>query len=229
MLIIGHRGSAGTKPDNSIAGIREAISANADMVEFDVRVTKDKIAVLAHDFHLLRSHKKIDFIRRNTLSELQKRTGGTEMPTVTLEQALKECKGKIIINVEIKELKAVAAVINTIKKSYPRKADWEEVVISSYNPLVLRSVRKRIKHAQLAMLHQFNPYGFMAWQRQLNLSAVGFHRLHINTFALEVAKQLDLFTYAYTVNRADAAHLLEQQGIDAVVTDFPRDMVKKLS
>lgn len=228
MLIIGHRGSAGTKPENSIAGIREAIAAGADMVEFDVRVTKDKVAVLAHDFHLLRTHQKIDYIRRHSLSELQKRTAGSELPTVTLEQALRECHGKIMVNIEIKEVRAVPSVIEIIKQTYVRKTDWKEVLVTSFNPRVLLAMRKRAPHAQLGMLHHLNPLGFMAWQRQLNLTAVGFHRLHVNRFVLEVAKQLDLFTYAYTVNRPDAAKRLKEKGLDAIVTDLPRQMIKRI-
>lgn len=227
MLIIGHRGSAGNKAENSIAGLREAIACEADMVEFDVRLTRDRVPVLSHDFHMYRTHRKIDFIARHTLDELQKRTGGSAHPIVTLDQALKECKGKIFVLADIKELRAVEPTVKVLKKYYPRKKDWDLLLISSLNPLVLRSFRKQVNHAQLSMVHYLNPLGFMAWQRQLNLTAVGFHRLHINKFVLEVAKQLDVMTYAYTVNRPEAARKLFEKGVDAIITDTPREMIKQ--
>lgn len=224
MLIIGHRGSAGTKAENSIASLREAIRVGVDMLEFDVRITKDKHAVLAHDFHMLRSQKKLDYIRRHTLKELVRRTSGSEHPTVTLQTALKECFGKTILNIEVKERAAVDAILAELKPYMKRKSDWEMVVFSSFNPLILRKIRRTCPHATLALLHYRNPLNFMAWHRSLGLSAVGFHRLHLSRFGASVAKELDLFTYVYTVNRPNALRQLAEKGIDAVVTDYPEQM-----
>ncbi|MBC7746588.1 glycerophosphodiester phosphodiesterase [Pedobacter sp.] len=229
MLIIGHRGSAGTKAENSIAGLREAIRVGADMVEIDIRITKDKQAVLAHDFHLYRSYKKIDLISRSTLLELQKRSGGTEAPIVTLKQAVKECYGKIFMNIEVKRSHAVGPVLEVLKGVCKEKEDWESIIISSLNPLILKRFRNKESDIQLAMIHHINPLDFIIWQRQLKLSAVGFHRLNINNFALQVAKELGLFTYVYTVNRPETAKRLESRDIDAIVTDYPERLIENLS
>lgn len=228
MLVIGHRGSAGTKPENSIAGLREAIAVGADMIEFDVRITKDKRVVLAHDWHMFRHHRKLDYIRRHTLTELKKRTAGSEYPVVTIEQVLKECYGKILLNIELKERSVVAPLLVALEPYLKEEEDWDNVLFSAFNPLILRMLRKRSPHAALAMLHYRNPLNFMAWHRILNLSAVGFHRLYITSLSLEVAKRLELFTYAYTINRADAAQKLASKGIDGIVTDFPGKFVEKL-
>lgn len=228
MLVIGHRGSAGTKPENSIAGLRETIRVGADMIEVDVRITKDKHVVLAHDWHMFHSHRKLDFIRRHTLSELKKRTAGSEHPVVTIEQVLKECYGKILLNIELKERGAVAPLLAALEPYLKEEDDWDNVLFSAFNPLILRALRKRAPLAALSMLHYRNPLNFMAWHRILGLSAVGFHRLYITTLSLEVAKRLELFTYAYTVNRADAAEKLINRGIDGIVTDYPGKFVEKL-
>jgi glycerophosphoryl diester phosphodiesterase len=39
--IIGHRGSCGEFPENTVLGIKEAIKNDVDGVEIDVRLTKD--------------------------------------------------------------------------------------------------------------------------------------------------------------------------------------------
>ena len=229
MLIIGHRGSRGTKPENTIAGLREAIKADADMIEFDVRLTRDGVPVLNHDFRLNGTRKRdLAFVRRYTLSELQKRTAGTEYPITTLDCALKECFGKIYLNIELKETSAVKATLEVIEKYARAKKDWDSLLISSFKPLALRSVRRRAPHAALGMLHHRNPLAFLGWHRILNLSAVGFHRLYISSLALEVCKRLGLFTYAYTVNREAAARKLGERGIDGIVTDYPKQMRKDL-
>lgn len=226
MLIIGHRGSAGTKPQNTIASLREALRVGVDIVEFDVRLTRDRIPVLHHDFHMYHTHKKVDFIARHTLSELQKRTGGSEYPIVTLEQALNECFGKVIVNIEVKEVLAATRSLDVISGYIKKKSDWNQFVISSFKPLALLRIRKQAPLAKLAMLHNSRPLNFILWERQLRLTAVGFHRLHLNNFALEVASQLGMFTYVYTVNRPQAILQLQEKGLDGVVTDFP-ELIKR--
>lgn len=49
---IGHRGSAGTLPPNTIEGCKQAIEDGADVIECDVQVTKDKQLICAHDNYL---------------------------------------------------------------------------------------------------------------------------------------------------------------------------------
>lgn len=228
MLVIGHRGSAGTQPENSIAGLREAIAVGADMIEIDLRITKDKRVILAHDWHLFNTHRKLDVIRRHTLDDLKEQTHGSKYPVVTIEEVLKECYGKILLNIELKERGAVGPLLTVLEPYMKKKGDWDNILFSAFNPLILRSIRKRAPDASLSLLHYRNPLNFMAWHKILNLSAVGFHRLYITSLSLEVAKRLSLFTYAYTVNRTDAAEKLVDRGIDGIVTDYPGKFVEKL-
>jgi len=228
MLIIGHRGARGEKPENSIAALRAGIASEADVIEIDVRVTRDRVPILAHDYHLYRSTHRFDFIARHTLAELTKRTAGSEHQIVTLDAALKEIFGKVIIVLDTKEYRAVTPVIAVLKKYAKRKKDWESVLFSSFNPLILRKIKTKVPHASLAMLHYRNPLNFIAWQIPLRLTAVGFHRLHLSNFGLKVAQKLGLFTYVYTVNRLGAAKILAEKGYDAVVTDYPTQFIKEL-
>lgn len=44
-----HRGAMSTHPENTLSSFREAIRCGAHMIEFDVRLTKDKKLVIMHD------------------------------------------------------------------------------------------------------------------------------------------------------------------------------------
>lgn len=220
MLIIAHRGSRGTHPENTIPALREAITSGADMIEFDVRLTRDGELVLFHDFHLYRTHKQINIVRSLTLDELQKRTAGSEYPVVTLRQALKECVGKLFINIEVKDRGSGKKTIELLTTEY--RKNIKDIMISSFSARELGAIRKQNKKIALAYLQHVNPYAFLAFERSLHLSAVGFHRLHVPHLAIVAAKKLDMLTYAYTVNRKAAIIQLEDKGIDAVVTDYPR-------
>lgn len=49
MLIIAHRSGPGVYPEQSILSAREALRNGADIVEMDVRETKDGVPVICHD------------------------------------------------------------------------------------------------------------------------------------------------------------------------------------
>ena len=66
----GHRGAPHSFPENSLAGFAQAKRDGADLIEFDVAMTKDGKAVLLHDDDLDRTTNMIGPIRDKTLKEL---------------------------------------------------------------------------------------------------------------------------------------------------------------
>jgi glycerophosphoryl diester phosphodiesterase len=219
MLIIGHRGAAGLAPENTLEALRAGMKAGADILEFDVRVTKDRIPILSHDFHTWRTHHNLAVISHHTLAELEQRLPKNTI--VTLKAVLDEFLGRILLNIEIKG-RGSGAVVGLFLKNYiTKKSQWDTFFVSSFSAQQLGELRKSHENVNLALLQHVNPFAFVAHHRRLKLSAVGFHRLYVNPLALEIAKRLKLFTYAYTVNRIDAAQRLEQHGIDGIVSDYP--------
>ena len=55
ILVAAHRGSHSKFPENSLAAIEESIQQGIDIVEVDIRETKDNIPVLMHDKSLDRT------------------------------------------------------------------------------------------------------------------------------------------------------------------------------
>ncbi len=219
MLIIGHRGAAGQYPENTLQSLQAAIDAGADMVEFDVRMTKDGIGVLSHDAHIRLNDDSIGLIRNFTLKELQKRTAGSPHPIVTLDAGIKRCAGSIFMMIEAKEKGSGIAALELVTQRY--KSAFDTTMITSFSARELVRVRNLNKNIKLGMLMRLNPLAFLAWERKLRLSAVGLHRLHVNPLSVQAAHQLDMFVYVYTVNRKAALKQLEQKEIDGIVTDYP--------
>lgn len=212
MLIIGHRGAAGLAPENTLASLQAGIDAGADMLEFDVRLTADNIPVLSHN---ARIHGV--FINQTTLADLQKKGSIT-----TLQSVLDTFWGKILLNLQLKPMRDIMIVHDMIADHYVKKPkDWDNIIISSFWVRHLLKLRKHNPMINLALLHGVNPLAFVTYQRRLHLSAVGWHRLHVNALAIEIAKKSGLFTYVYTVNRPDAAKRLAIRGIDGIATDYP--------
>lgn len=226
MLVIGHRGAAALAPENTLEAFRVGLENDVDMLEFDVRLTADGVPVVIHDSDTLRTHKKQLTISRTTFESLKRKNLAPAVPS--LESVFDEFFGSVLLNIELKAKGSGAAVVELLKRKYIKKAsDWDNVIFSSFKTRELGGVRELSKQANLALLHLANPFSFVVHQRKLRLAAVGFHRLHVNALSLEIAKQLGLFTYAYTVNRPKAAEKLVQRGIDGIVTDNPA-LLKKI-
>ncbi len=227
MLVIGHRGAAGLAHENTLQALQAGLEAGADVLECDVRLTRDGIPILAHDFHAVRTHHDLSIISRHTLKELRERFKDT--PVTTLEEVFDEFFGVILLNIEVKGRGSGKAAAELLKKQYvKRSADWDNVLFSSFHGSELRAIRKVSKYANLGLLHFDNPFLFIAYQRSLRLTAVGFHRLYVNSFALDIAKRVGLFTYAYTVDRPHAAVILAQEGVEGVVTNHPDRVLQEL-
>lgn len=229
MLVIGHRGAKALAKENTFEALQAGIDTGAFILELDIQLTRDGVPIVLHDPSLLRTHGLRARIKNLDLAEVKKLTDDLT-PVPTLEEVLKLHWGKIYLNIEVKSRgtgKAVATLLNRHFVSTPE--DWDNCFISSFSVRELRDVKKVSDRANLALLHNRNPFGFIAYARQLNLMAVGFHRLYANPLAIDIAKKSDLFTYAYTVNRPKGALLLADKNIDAVVTDNPEIMIEALA
>ncbi len=110
-----HRGitGAGIKagvPENSIAAIDYAVKAGAEMLEIDVRPTKDGVLVLMHDESIDRTTTGSGKVADMTYAQLQQyflkdyNTGkATSYKVPTLEEAFKHGRGKIYFNLDISD------------------------------------------------------------------------------------------------------------------------------
>lgn len=202
-------------PENTLESLQAGFDAGADMLEFDIRLTADNIPILAHDA-LLYGRR----ISSTTFADLQ--SAGT---VTTLASVLDRFFGHILLNLEYKPLGGVDVVYKLIAEQYiKQQTDWQNILFSSFHVRPLLRLRKLSPDTNLALLHSVNPFTFVTYQRKLQLVALGWHRLHVNRLAIEIAQKSDIFSYVYTVNRPKAAAVLERRGVDGVVTDYPNKL-----
>ena len=106
VLVIAHRGDWRHAPENSLQAIKNCISMGVDMVEIDVRLTKDSIPILMHDNTLNRTTTGKGNVSDWTLQELKTlylRNGAnhaTHHRIPTLEEALLVAKDQILLNLD---------------------------------------------------------------------------------------------------------------------------------
>ncbi|MEE4217723.1 MAG: glycerophosphodiester phosphodiesterase family protein [Xanthomonadales bacterium] len=112
VMVIAHRACWRETAENSISAINACIHMGVDMIEIDVRETKDGRLVLIHDESVDRTTNgagAVQDLTWNQISRLKLKEfdGGagaaiTEETVPTLEQALFAASGKILINLDIK-------------------------------------------------------------------------------------------------------------------------------
>jgi glycerophosphoryl diester phosphodiesterase len=106
VLVVAHRADWRAHPENSLPAMRSAIAMGVDVVEADVRRTKDGHFVIIHDTTLDRSTTGCGRVADFTLEELRqlRLRDGVGMPTAepipTLEEALQVVRGRAVINLD---------------------------------------------------------------------------------------------------------------------------------
>lgn len=107
VVVISHRGDWRNYPENSIPAIESIIRMGVDMMEMDVKMTKDSVLVLMHDKTIDRMTNgkgKVSDITYDSLMTFRMKrahnvvTDSIKVPT--LREALLCCKDRILVNVD---------------------------------------------------------------------------------------------------------------------------------
>ena len=107
VLVVSHRGDWRNWPENSIPAIESVIRMGVDIMELDLKLTKDSVLVLCHDKTIDRTTSgkgrvcdiTYDSIRRCKLRRAHNVvTDDLRMPT--LREALEVCKDRIVVNID---------------------------------------------------------------------------------------------------------------------------------
>ncbi|MEM4791078.1 MAG: glycerophosphodiester phosphodiesterase family protein, partial [Thermofilum sp.] len=75
-FVVAHRGASGHEPENTLRAVRRAIEIGADVVEVDVRVSKDGALVVIHDDTVDRTTSGRGKVRDMTAAELRSLDAG---------------------------------------------------------------------------------------------------------------------------------------------------------
>ena len=128
--IISHRGRTSRKSaDNTLASVNDAIELKVEMVEVDIRQTKDSQIVCFHDPDI-----QGELIRDLDYSEIIEKD--SQIPT--LEQVLWSAKGKIGIEIELKEPGYELEVVSIARDYF----NYDKFVLKSFHPQVVERVKE---------------------------------------------------------------------------------------
>ncbi len=123
IMVCAHRATEVGYPENALSAIQNAINLGIEIVEIDIRETKDGALVLMHDAIITRTASGSGNVSSYTLQEIKqfnlKKADGslTTEKIPTLKEVFDLARGKIYINLDLDE-KAPFAKVYPIAKQY---------------------------------------------------------------------------------------------------------------
>lgn len=232
--VTAHRGASTVAPENTLPAFQKAIDMGADWVEMDVQQTSDGVIILNHDPSLKRvtglakEAWQVDYATVASLdagSWFSKEYAGVHVPT--LEDVVKECKGNVKMNIELKPSghekdfeKNVLAVLD----KYDMK---DECVIACLKVAPLKTVRKldgRYKTLYIADSLQ---------DSIINDDDIDMMSVETNVMDTSVVNKIHKAgkqVFVWTVNNEEKVSEMVDDGADNIISDnlqSTRDVIER--
>ncbi len=238
LLVIGHRGSSGSAPENTLAAFRKAIAAGADMIELDVHLSSDGEVMVIHNDSV---DEKTD--GRGMVADLTKRQlrgldagawfgpefAGERIPL--LAEALELARGNILVNVEIKTgylgTFSMEDLVDRTLTTVEEQAMIDRVLFSSFYPPALRRIAARRDDALLALLLN-NPIQNSAEANSGFFPILNCGRGTVTAPTIAAAQKNGLQVNIWTVNQLEEMEWFVNARVDGIFTDYPERLISLL-
>ena len=223
-MIIAHRGASAIAKENTIESFKKAIDLGADMIEFDVRRTKNHMLIVHHD-ELLKGKA----IRELTYEEIRKMAGGQGFFIPTFEEVLRYTSGKIKLDVEIKEEGYEKEIVELLLKYFKK----DQFVMTSFYDSCVRKIKEDYPDIKAGLiLGTSEPKNFILTRiseffptrrcREARADFLVPHRRLLWFGFLERAKRENKSIFVWTVNDQKMIwNMLHDERIDGIITDRP--------
>ena len=218
--IISHRGRTSNKnADNTLDSINTAINLKIDVVEVDIRRTKDSQIICFHDPEI--DEKRISELDYSEIIEIN-----SHIPT--LEQVLWSAKDKIDIEVELKESGYEKDVISIVLDYF----GYDNFVMKSFDANVVRKIKSIDEKISTGLLvgssFSFSQF-FSVIKESFTCEAFDKSRadfispyykiFHAGWFFRFSRRKIPI--QVWTVNGEDVILTLINQQVHSIVTDVP--------
>lgn len=223
--VTAHRGSSKDAPENTMAAIALAVDQMADSVEVDVQETKDGVLVLFHDSGLKRITGRGGRLRDLSYAQAEAEDvgswfsgefSGEKIPT--LSEALEFCKGRIFMNIELKNMGSASDLPERAAAMIAEHDMTEQCVVTSTSLKYLERVKAanpdiRTGYILSAAYGGYYKEDYVDFVSMLStsLSQGLVNRIH------EEGKAV----HAWTVNSKVELRRMRRLAVDNVITDYP--------
>jgi glycerophosphoryl diester phosphodiesterase len=234
--VLAHRGLATGSPENSLAAFQAAMDAGADVIECDVRATKDNVAVFAHDETLERVFGNPARVRDLTYLDITQLAAAglpKDHGVISVADALVRLP-KARFNIDVKE----SHVIEPLAQAVVDMQAFDRVLITSFSGARRRSTLSRIKKLSGSSVMTSGSADTVAgvvlacfvgatwlarrWSRGVRILQIPVRVLGVNTSSPRMLRKLHSAGFVvqfWTINEVAEARRLVDAGADGLVTD----------
>lgn len=203
------------------------------MLELDIQLTKDGELIVYHDFFLDKKTNGHGFVHEHTLAEIQQLDAGswfsdkfTGEKVPTFEEVLAWSKGKIWINIELKQLEYLH--LPMAKKVVQLVEDYQmedQVQIMSFNHASLVEVRhysKKIITNVISASRLVNPVEYL---RSMEAQVLNVPIFQLSPKLVDELHQHGFYVHGSMSDDINVWRTILEWGIDAMDTNIPDVMI----
>jgi glycerophosphoryl diester phosphodiesterase len=223
--IIGHRGAAGERLENSLDGFRHALTLEIAAIELDIREHSSQLWVFHdHDLKRLTSTTGL-FDDRADIPSIRLSNGE---PIPSLQQVLDLYWGRMPVNIEIKAVSDLGLLLDLLAGygQLPAAPGLPWILISSFDHQVLLRLKQLGCQWPLAPISSGIPLQLDAELEQLTPWSWHFDNEYLDLEQVRKLRARGVASLVYTVNDPLRARFLRQNGVAGIFTDVPGEMLK---
>jgi glycerophosphoryl diester phosphodiesterase len=239
VMVIAHRGFSGAAPENTLAAFRKAIEIGSDMIELDIHLSKDGRIVVIHDETLERTTNGRGKVVDHTLTDLKKLDAGSPFGgqfagerIPTLEEVLDLAKGRVLVNIEIKnpthEQYPITALAYKSLQAVKKAKMLDRVIFSSFNPVSLEHIQKKEPRAGVALLFHRPWNSFLEMTSGKKYEVLNLRNIHLNKEKISQVHREGMKVNVYTVNTEEELEQFVRWGADGIITNYPDRLIRIL-
>jgi glycerophosphoryl diester phosphodiesterase len=228
VLVIAHRGASGHAPENTLAAFRRAVALGATFIETDLHLSRDAHFVAIHDETLERTTNGRGRVREFSLADLRKLDAGSWFGSEfageripTLPEVLEFAKkNDAVFYLELK-LKETWGAEHALVSALRQSGEIARVVVLSFEPSVLESLRRSEATLMTALLHDGTLQDPFEKALTCGVRQMAVRGDLVTPAFLAEARRRDLQVVCWTVNSPAHTRALVAAGVDGIISDYP--------
>lgn len=216
-LVIAHRGDSSRALENSLEAFQLALALPVDMIEFDLRKSRDNHLYVMHDKETGRTAEKNINIEQSLSGKISAVKLKNGEPIPVLSDVLMLVAGKVGLNIEIKSEGAGALTAAHLAGSGYKGS----VLISSFKEREVQDARRVLPTMPVSgifdtfVLQEVNKYKSMGY------GVISLRKKTVTRELVSACHDQKIKVYVWTVDEVDEIRRFIEWGVDGMYSNKP--------